>query len=90
MLVVEELIALFVNCKFQDNTAGHFNDANQLLAIGQMVTGVNDAAMGQAQTGCRSASENARSHSRCSFSSSNASETTSGINSTLDLEQNFF
>lgn len=41
----------------QDTTANHFNDANQLLALGQMVTGVNDAAMGQAQTGRRSSFE---------------------------------
>jgi hypothetical protein len=40
-----------------DVTSGHMNDANQLMSIMQMVTGVSDNAMGQFSSGRRSATE---------------------------------
>lgn len=41
----------------QDTTTGHVADAQNLMGVMQLITGVNDAAMGQAQTGRRSATE---------------------------------
>ena len=41
----------------QDTTTGHVSDANNLISLMQMVTGVNDNAMGQYNGGRRSATE---------------------------------
>lgn len=42
---------------YRDNTAGHLNDASSIMQIMQMVTGVNENAMGQFHGGRRSATE---------------------------------
>jgi hypothetical protein len=41
----------------QDNTTGHINDAQMLMQLLQTVTGVNENAMGQYNSGRRSATE---------------------------------
>lgn len=41
----------------QDNTARHFEDLGRISSLLQQATGVNDPALGQAQTGRRSATE---------------------------------
>lgn len=41
----------------QDNTTGHITDANMLMQLLQTVTGVNENAMGQYNSGRRSATE---------------------------------
>lgn len=43
--------------EYRDNTAGHLNDASSIMQIMQMVTGVNENAMGQFHGGRRSATE---------------------------------
>lgn len=42
---------------YQDNTGSHFSDAQMLMSIMQVVTGVNENAMGQFHGGRRSATE---------------------------------